>query len=149
MEAGPGPLTGTPREQADRLFNRIMQEMEAGDSARAAFFLPMALDAYGMAEPLDADGLYHLGLLQLQAGDAGAASDVAARMLRDVPDHLFGHLIAAQAAVMAGDEALARSHYQNLLNAYAAESGQQRREYLDHSRILPDYRAEASTFLAQ
>src|SRR5688500_9066362 len=34
-QSGPGPLTGTPREQADRLFNRIMTERESGDTAQA------------------------------------------------------------------------------------------------------------------
>ena len=148
-DAAPGPLTGTPREQADRLFNRIMQEREGGDTARAAFFLPMAIQAYGMAEPLDADGVYHLGLLHVQAGDAGAARDAANRLLRDAPNHLFGHLIAAQAAAAAGDDSAAREHYRKLLDAYDAESGQQRQEYLDHARILPEYREEARTFLAR
>src|SRR5688572_12716046 len=34
----PPQLTGTPREQADRLFNRIMTEQAGGDTAQAKFF---------------------------------------------------------------------------------------------------------------
>ena len=36
----------TPRERFDRLFNRIMQAAERGDSAQVERFTPMALGAY-------------------------------------------------------------------------------------------------------
>ena len=147
--AGPGPLTGTPREQADRLFNRIMQEREAGDTARAAFFLPMAIDAYGMAGELDADGHYHRGLLYLMAGDAGGAQRTAQAILADAPDHVFGRALAAQAALLAADSATARSEYQRLLDGYASESTRERPEYQDHPRMLEQHRDEARSFLAR
>jgi hypothetical protein len=50
--APPGPagempgLSGNMRENADRLFNRVMQARESGDTARAKFFVPMAIQAY-------------------------------------------------------------------------------------------------------
>lgn len=146
-DVAPGPLTGTPREQADRLFNRIMQEREAGDSARAAFFLPMALQAYDMAGELDSDGLFHRGLLHLIGGDAAAARRDAERILADAPDHVFAHAIAAEAALLENDTARARQHYERLLRNYDTESARQRAEYLDHAAILPQYRERARRFL--
>jgi hypothetical protein len=59
----PPPLSGSMRENADRLFNRIMEARERADSAEATRFLPMAITAYQNAGELDDDGLYHLSLL--------------------------------------------------------------------------------------
>ena len=39
----------SPRERFDRLFNRIMQAAEQGDSVQVAQFTPMALGAYASA----------------------------------------------------------------------------------------------------
>ena len=44
----------TPRERADNLFNRVMQNVSSGDSTQAKFFLPMALSAYEAVPGLDA-----------------------------------------------------------------------------------------------
>jgi hypothetical protein len=143
----PPPLTGTPREQADRLFNRIMQERAAGNEQQAEFFLPMALTAYEQAGPLDADGLYHLGLLQTVAGRNGDAAATAARILQAEPHHLLGLVVAAQAAVGAGDTAAARAAYQLFLEHFDEEKGRTLAEYLDHAAILPEYRREAEEFL--
>src|SRR5688500_18661035 len=38
----------TPRERADRLFNRVMQGMSSGDTTQVGFFAGMAIQAYGM-----------------------------------------------------------------------------------------------------
>ena len=53
--SAPPALSGDMRANADGLFDRIMRELAAGDTARARFFVPMALDAYGMAGELDAE----------------------------------------------------------------------------------------------
>jgi hypothetical protein len=143
----PPPLTGTPREQADRLFNRIMQERAAGNDQQVEFFLPMALTAYEQAGPLDADGLYHLGLLQIVAGRNADASASAARILQTEPHHLLGLIVAAQAAVGAGDIATARADYRLFMDHFDEEKGRQLAEYLDHAAILPEYRREAEEFL--
>jgi hypothetical protein len=138
----PGPLTGTPREQADRLFNRVMSERENGDTARAKFFLPMAIQAFEMAGDLDADGLYHLSLLQSFGGDDKAARITAERILANDASHLLGLAAAADAARAAGDNAAARKHYQKFLSVYDAEMKKQKIEYQDHKsslRIDPTY----------
>ena len=53
----------TPRQAADRLFNRVMSSVAAGDSAQARTFLPMAIGAYARVQGLDLDGRYHLAVL--------------------------------------------------------------------------------------
>ncbi|HEX6939258.1 MAG TPA: zinc ribbon domain-containing protein [Longimicrobiales bacterium] len=140
------PLTGTPREQADRLFNRVMQAMAQGDTAQASFFLPMAILAYRQAGELDADGLYHLAVLEAAAGNYRGSLETAERILAEQPDHLLGLGAAARAAVLAGDSAVARRHYERLLRAFDAERAREPKEYRDHARILPEYRDEAAAF---
>lgn len=139
----PPPLTGTPREQADQLFGRIMTEIGQGDTAAARRFTPMAVSAYGMAAPLDADGLYHLAAIHLVAGDPASARATAEQILADRPTHLLALAVAAEAAVAVGDSASARNYYQRLLAAYDDEVAQNLQEYEAHSRSLPGFRAAA------
>jgi hypothetical protein len=143
----PGPLSGTPREQADRLFNRVMTEKENGDTAQAKFFVPMAVQAYEMAGNLDADGNYHLSLLHNLGGDHKAALASAERVLSTTPNHLLALSAAAQAARASGDNAAARTYYQRLISAYDTESKTTRPEYQDHGKMLPELRQEAATFI--
>jgi hypothetical protein len=142
----PPPLTGTPREQADRLFNRIMQTREAGDTARAKFFLPMGIQAYQNASPLDDDGLYHLSLLQGFAGDGAAGRKTAEQVLAHAPTHLLALIAAAEAARVQGDNAAAKAYYRKFLGAYDSERKKNLPEYTDHDQILPAYQAEARKF---
>jgi tetratricopeptide (TPR) repeat protein len=144
-----GPLTGTVREQADRLFNRIMQARAEGNTDQVQFFLPMALSAYRQAEPLDDDGLFHLGLLEIEAGEAAAARATVERVLSRHPDHLLALAVAAEAAGAQGDSGTARAFYERLLRAYDAEHVRPLPEYVDHARVLPEYRAAAERFLQQ
>jgi tetratricopeptide (TPR) repeat protein len=146
---GPGQLSGTPREQADRLFNRIMTEREGGDTARAKFFLPMGIQAYEMVSDLDADGLYHLSLLQAFSGDYKAARSSAEQVLKTQPKHLLALSAAAQAARSQNDEKAARDYYRRFLENYDAELKSGKEEYRDHSRILPDLKKEAQQFTAR
>lgn len=139
----PGPLTGTPREQADRLFNRIMTALDNNDRQQAEFFLPMGIQAYQMAGDLDADGLYHLSLLQSAAGKPEDALSTAKQILATSPDHLLGLGSAAQAALAAGDSAAAVDYWQHFLRVYDAESKKGLQEYVDHANVLPTYRQQA------
>lgn len=141
------PLTGTPREQADRLFNRIMQAQERGDTEQAAFFLPMGVLAYRQAGDLDNDGLYHLSLLETASGDPRSGLETAGRILATYPDHILALAAAAQAADAMGDRAAARRHYEHFLKVFQTERGKSLPEYLDHAGILDAYRAEAEAYL--
>lgn len=143
----PPPLTGTPAEQADRLFNRVMEERANDNTEQAEFFLPMAIAAHRQAAPLDADRLYHLSLLEASAGDFAASRTSADQILATEPNHLLALGAAAEAAAAAGDSPAAREYYQRFLDAFETESQQDRPEYADHARILPEYRRAAEQAL--
>jgi hypothetical protein len=137
----------TPREAADRLFNRVVQAAELGDSVEVRTFLPMALSAYEIARPMDTDGEFHLTVLQ-RIGDLNeGALIVADSLLATDPTHLLLLSSAAEAARSAGDSIRAADYYQRLLDAYAAESAAPRQEYVDHPGLLPEMPARAREFL--
>ena len=145
----PPPLSGDMRANADRLFNRIMQERESGDPSRAEQFYPMAIQAYEASEPLDADGLYHLSLIQAASGDHAAARATAERILSMQPNHLLGLGAAGEAALEQGATAAARAYYQRFLENYETERTNQYPEYLDHGRIFPRYEQQARSIVGQ
>jgi tetratricopeptide (TPR) repeat protein len=148
-DASPPPLTGTPREQADRLFNRIMAERESGDTAQARFLLPMGIQAYQQAGELEPDGLYHLALLQESAGQGREAIATAERILATNPDHLLALGAAAEAAEELGDRAAATRYYEHNLEAYPTEKTRTTAEYIDHSKLLPLYEQAARRYLGK
>ena len=139
----PPPLTGTVREQADRLFERIMQARARGDTAEARFFMPMALQAYESAEPLDVDGMFHVGLLHLDAGNLDAATSMARRITERDPSHLFGLALRGEVATAAGDRAAARSAFADYLARFDAELARALPEYEMHRPALDEYRERA------
>ncbi|HUE76453.1 MAG TPA: hypothetical protein VMM83_00800 [Longimicrobiales bacterium] len=143
----PPPLSGDMRVDADRLFNRVMTARQQGDSAEAARFTPMAVQAYGMVEDLDADGLYHLALIHLTAGDYSATQQTAARILETAPDHVLALGVAGAAAAGAGDGTRAADLYARLLDAYPTEAARDLPEYADHQPMLPEYRRAAREYL--
>ena len=138
----PGQLSGTPREQADRLFNRIMTAKENGDTTNAKFFLPMGIQAYEMVQDIDADGLYHLSLLQDFGGDYASARETAERILKSDPTHLLALAAAANASAHAGDKPAARKYAQQFLSAYDTEIKKSKEEYRDHEKIFPEMKKE-------
>lgn len=133
----------TPREAADRLFNRVMTAVSTGDTAQALRFLPMAVMAYQRVDSLDADGRYHLGALYLTGGQWAQARAQADTLLAASPTHLFGLFVAAQAESGRGDQAAARALYRRFLQAYDAELARKLPEYEEHSQGLPAMKAQA------
>jgi tetratricopeptide (TPR) repeat protein len=142
-EGGMGGLSSDMRTNADRLFNRIMTAAEQGNQAEVDQFMPMAIQAYGMVDDLDDDGLFHLGLLHLTAGSYDQALQTAQRILADQPNHLLGLAVAAQASEGMGDTTQANEYWQRYLDSYSAESGKPLPAYVDHQPILPEYRRMA------
>jgi tetratricopeptide (TPR) repeat protein len=135
----PGMLEGSPREQADQLFNRIMAAREQNDMETARFFAPMGVQAYESARPLDDDGLYHLAAIHVVGGNNDAAIATAEEILARNPDHLLALAVAAEAAEAAGQPDTARAYHERFVAAYNTEIGRNLPEYMDHARILPDY----------
>lgn len=134
----------TPREAADRLYDRIARASEAGDSGQVSFFGPMALQAYVRVTPLDADARLHIGLIQLAMGDAAAAAAQADTITRDSGAHLFGALLAARAADARGNRSAARQAYRRFAASYDAERARNLPEYEQHNTVLLEARAEAA-----
>jgi hypothetical protein len=139
----------TPREAADRLFNRVLSAEASGDTAQARQFAPMAVQAYGQVQPQDHDVRYHLSELYRVQGDRAAVKAQADAILAASPTHLFGLYAAGRAEVMGGNAAGARAFYKRFLDAYAGEVSRDLPEYRDHQQALPSMRAEAERLSAQ
>ena len=148
--AGPGGVdlaSMTPREAADQLFNRVMRAAAAGDTAQVMQFLPMATQAYDMARPLDADGLFHLALIHQLGGANQQALSVAEEALAVFPTHLLNLAAAGRSADALGDEDAARAYYRRLLDAWDQEMAKELPEYEAHANMMPDLRDEAEAYL--
>ena len=148
---GPAPQIDlsqmTPREAADRLYDRVMRALTARDTIEVLNFLPMAIDAYEIARPLDLDGLFHLSLLQRAALDFEGALRTAEEGLADDPDHLLNLAAAAAAAEELGDDALAERYHRRLLEVWDQERAREDRpEYREHEPALPEMRRAAERF---
>jgi hypothetical protein len=142
---GPAPdISGmSPREQFDRLFNRIMQAAERGDSAEVERFTPMALGAYNQLDVRDVDARYHAAVLHLQTGDFAQARALADSILADSPGHLFGYVIRGTAARFQSNPAGRTRAQRDFLAHYPAEMAEKRVEYLEHRPVIEEFRQEA------
>jgi hypothetical protein len=139
--------TMSPREAADRLFDRVMRTIAAGDTAGAISFQPMAIQAYQAIEPLDFDGLFHQSLLEMLV-DPAAALATAERILESEPDHILGLGAAAEAALGTGDEARAAEIYAQIMDVYGAQANRPLVEYQGHTGLMTQYLSVAQAFLA-
>lgn len=146
--APPDLSSMSPREAADRLFNRVMTSVSQGDSAGAQAFLPMAIGAYDRARPLDHDGLFHLSLLNRTAMNLEAALANAQEVLEQDESHLLALTAAAEAAAELGQTDVATGYYRRVLEVYDGEMARGLSEYLDHAAFLQSVRGEAEAFLA-
>lgn len=142
----------TERQAATLLFNRVMGNVEAGNVAEAARFLPMAIAAYDRIPALSLDDRFHLSLLHAHAGNGASALAVAEAGLAVRPTHLLCLAAAAEAAILLGDEAGARAHYQTYVDVYEEESRAGLVEYGSgeggHANLLPMLLGEAAEYLA-
>ncbi|HKA57416.1 MAG TPA: hypothetical protein VKD28_02290 [Gemmatimonadales bacterium] len=134
----------SPEERANRLFNRVMILAEAGKQDSVRFFLPMALGAYAQLPTLDPDARYHIGMLQMEGGDAAAALAQADSIQRSSPTHLFIYVLRAHAYQQQGNTQLERRAYADFLRNEPAESGKNLPEYADHQENLRSFKTEAS-----
>jgi hypothetical protein len=152
--ASPAPAAGalgapvdltqmTPKDAADRLFNRIMTAYENGAKDTAQFFAPMALQAYGMVDSLDADARYHIGLIDLVTADYAGTLAQADTIARAVPGHLYATVLRAEVARARGDSVALHRAQATFLEHYDAESRANRPEYAQHPGVLERFRTEA------
>ena len=133
----------SPEERATRLFNRVMTLVEAGKMDSAQFFAPMALGAYAQLAELDADARYHVGLLELAAGDPNAALAEADTIRQTVPSHLFIYILRAHAYQSLGNKTQEQQAYAAFLSHESAELAVKRPEYDEHRNPLTAFHGEA------
>jgi hypothetical protein len=135
----------TPRERFDRLFNRVMQAAERGDSLEVRRFTPMALGAYQQLDDRDIDARYHAAVLHLEVGDFAPAYALADTILQASPHHLFGYLIRGTAAGFQGDAAARARAERDFLKNYRTEMAANRVEYPEHKPALEEFKQEAES----
>ncbi len=152
-----GPVGGTggmpdlasmsPREAADRLFERSMREEESGNQEQASMFANMALQAYGQvpSDQIDLDALFHVGLLHLSIGDANTARTIADGILEDDENDLLALLLGGRAAASGGDQAPADGYATRLRAALEVGLLDQdgRPEYQAHRELIEKEAAAA------
>ena len=133
----------SPRERADRLFDRVMRLSSEGKTDSVKFFAPMALSVYQSLGPLDADLRYDFGRVAEVAGAAEIARAQADSILASDSTHLLGLVLGARAAQLRGDSAAARTFSRRLLAAEPSESAKKLPEYERHQGDILEALAEA------
>lgn len=135
---GAAPLRGpdisqlSPQERADRLFNRVMSLNSEGKSDSVQFFAPMALEAYRLLTPLDADQRYDMGRIAEVAGALPLAGAQADTILQRNPTHLLGLILGARIATLTNNSTARKSYEARLLATFDTESAKRLPEYLRH-----------------
>ena len=133
----------SPRERADRLYDRVMRLSSEGKTDSVQFFSPMALSVYQSLGPLDADLRYDFGRVAEVVGAAGIARAQADTILSADSTHLLGLVLGARAAQLRGDSAAARNFSRRLLAAEPSESAKRLPEYERHQGDILEALAEA------
>ena len=128
----------SPRERADRLFDRIMRLDTEGKKDSVQFFAPMAISAYQMIPNPDADARFDMGRIALVAGAFPAAKSEADSILAKQPTHLLGLVLAMQAARANGDSAGASAYRTKLRAAQKPELAKKLPEYDRHIADIRD-----------
>jgi len=133
----------SPREAADRLYNRTMAASEKGDFAEALRFAPMALQAYDGLGTLDNDARYHVALLRLTTEDINGARVQIEMLRQSAPNHLLGFMLEHQIAERSGKKDSAARANKSFLAAYDAEIAAGRVEYQEHQGSIEHFREAA------
>lgn len=145
MPRAPDISSMTPEQQAERLYDRIMREYEAGQLENVKTFMPMAVAAFERLSPLNLDQRYDLGRIAEVGGDLPLARAQADTILRTRPTHLLGLILAAKAARMEKNEARAKTFDARLIAADSAERKVALPEYLLHKLDIDASVAAART----
>ncbi|MDP1857663.1 MAG: zinc ribbon domain-containing protein [Gemmatimonadaceae bacterium] len=120
------------REQADRLYNRVMRLASEGKTDSAAFFSTMAAQAYELLEPLDNDLRYDYGRMAAMSGNLDLARKQSESILASNPDHLLGIVLGASVAQAKNDTGALATLYKKLLAVEQTERAKNVEEYERH-----------------
>jgi len=132
----------SPREAADRLFNRVIMASEQGNTDEALQFAPMAIQAYERVSRLDADAHYHMGLIYEVAGEFDNVRNQVAIIRQYTPDHLLGLILEHGVAEKSGDPFAAARAAAAFAAAYDAEIRADRPEYEAHRKTIEAFRTD-------
>ncbi len=135
----------TPRQAADRLFNRIMAADENGDIAQAKRFAPMAVQAYAMVQQMDGDGQFHVGLIQLVQGNGDDVRKQIEILRRDTPNHLLALALEYKLAKRDANNKSAEDILARFGKVYAKEIASGKEEYTAHKITIDKLRAAAKS----
>lgn len=122
----------SPRERADRLYDRIMRLAEAGKQDSVELFASMAIPAFEALGTLDADARFDMGRVAELSRNYDIAAAQADTILRESPTHLLGLILAARVADARADRAARAAFERRLLAAEAAELQRPLDEYTRH-----------------
>jgi len=122
----------SPRERADRLYDRIMRLDSEGKKDSVEFFSQMGIAAYQMLPQQDLDSRYDMGRIAEVAGALPLARAQADSILAADPSHLLGLILAISTARDAKDKAAVTGYERRLLAAQTAELGKNLPEYQRH-----------------
>ena len=128
----------SPREQAARLYDRIMRLHEERKMDSVAFFAPMALGSYAEIADMDQDSRYDMARVAMVAGDLTVARAQADTMLRRDPTHLLGLLLSADLARSSKNEPAAKKAEATFVGAAARERARNLPEYQTHAADIDD-----------
>lgn len=146
---GPQPpdlSTMSPRQAADRLFNRVMAANERGNEQDALRFAPMALQAYGLVNNLDPDGIFHKGMIYLILEDLENAKKQSQLIKRIAPNHLLARSLEHTIARRNNDRPKIAEVEGAFLASYDKEMNSGRPEYAAHKNSLEELHSELRTF---
>lgn len=129
---GPDISQLSPQERADRLFNRVMLLDSQGKSDSVLFFAPMAISAYQMLSPMNADQRYDLGRIAEVAGALTLARAQADTILTENSTHLLGLILASRIATLENRAADSKALDRRLLSAWTPETAKKLPEYQRH-----------------
>jgi hypothetical protein len=150
LDAGPAPDASapgvrapdissmSPRERAERLFDRIMRLDSEGKKDSVQFFAPMAMSAFEMIPNPDVDARFDMGRIAQVAGAYSAAKSEADSILAKQPSHLLGLVLAMQAARSLHDTSGANAYHAKLRAAEKSELAKKRPEYERHIADIRD-----------
>jgi hypothetical protein len=134
--APPDISSMTPRERADRLYDRVMRLDAEGKRDSVQLFATMAVQAYQMIPEMDLDARYDMGRIAELANQTDVATAQADTILRESPTHLLGLMLAESVASRAGNDARAREMRRRLVAAADAERRKNLPEYERHQREI-------------
>lgn len=124
----------SPRERADRLYDRIMRYAEEGKVDSVRIFAPMAMASIEMLGPeLDAHARYDLARVAIEAGEVAIAAAQADTILGRAKTHLLGISLRARIAASQQNGAAEKAAWAEFMSVRDAELAKNLPEYQAHA----------------